>query len=61
MFFEVDLCIMPSRTEGFGLAALEALSAGLPIFVSENSGLGDALRKVPHGSSCVVNSEDPKE
>lgn len=61
LFFEVDLCIMPSRTEGFGLAALEALSAGLPIFVSENSGLGDALRKVPHGSSCVVNSEDPKE
>ena len=61
LFCEVDLCIMPSRTEGFGLAGLEALSAGLPILVSGNSGLGDALQNVPHGSSCVVNSEDPKE
>ncbi|XP_068751417.1 uncharacterized protein [Montipora capricornis] len=61
LFCEVDLCIMPSRTEGFGLAALEALSAGLPILVSGNSGFGDALQNVPHGSSCVVNSEDPKE
>ena len=33
---EVDLAIMPSRTEGFGLSALEALSAGLPILVSGN-------------------------
>ncbi|XP_068751375.1 uncharacterized protein [Montipora capricornis] len=61
LFCEVDLFIMPSRTEGFGLAALEALSAGLPILVSGNSGFGDALQNVPHGSSCVVNSEDPKE
>ncbi|XP_068687961.1 uncharacterized protein [Montipora foliosa] len=61
LFCEADLCLMPSRTEGFGLAALEALSAGLPILVSGNSGFGDALQKVPHGSSCVVNSEDPAE
>lgn len=60
-FCEVDLVIMPSRTEGFGLAALEALSAGLPILVSRNSGFGDALQKVPRGSNCVVNSEDPKD
>ena len=61
LFCEVDLTIMPSRTEGFGLAALEALSAGLPVLVSGNSGLGDALKKVSGGSSCVVNSGDPKE
>ena len=59
-FCEVDLCIMPSRTEGFGLTALEALSAGLPILVSGNSGFGDALRTVPFGTSFVVDSEDPK-
>ena len=58
---EVDLAIMPSRTEGFGLAALEALSAGLPVLVSENSGLGEALKKIPYGSSCVVESENPRE
>ena len=58
---EVDLAIMPSRTEGFGLTALEALSAGLPVLVSENSGLGKALKKVLHGSTCIVDSEDPKD
>ena len=61
LFCEVDLAIMPSRTEGFGLAALEALSAGLPVLVSGNSGLAGALKKVPHGSSCVVTSDDPQE
>ncbi|CAH3170774.1 unnamed protein product, partial [Porites lobata] len=61
LFCEVDLAIMPSRTEGFGLAALEALSAGLPVLVSGNSGLGEALKEVPYGSSCVVESEDPKD
>ncbi|XP_068751389.1 uncharacterized protein [Montipora capricornis] len=61
LFCEVDLCIMPSRIDGFGLVALEALSAGLPVLVSGNSGLGDALQNVPGGRSCVVNSEDPAE
>ena len=62
-FYEADLVIMPSRTEGFGLAALEALSAGLPVLVSGNSGIGKALKKVAYGSNCVVNlefnNEDP--
>ena len=60
LFCEVDLLIMPSRTEGFGLTALEALSAGLPILVSANSGLGEALEEVPIGSMCIVDSEDPE-
>ena len=61
LFCEVDLAIMPSRTEGFGLPGLEALSAGLPVLVSGNSGLGEALREVPLGSFCVIDSEDPKD
>ena len=61
LFCEVDLAIMPSRTEGFGLPGLEALSAGLPVLVSGNSGLGEALREVPFGSFYVINSEDPKD
>ena len=61
LFCEVDLAIMPSRTEGFGLAALEALSAGLPVLVSGNSGLGEALQEVSFGPYCVVESEDPKD
>ena len=61
LFCEVDLAIMPSKTEGFGVSALEALSAGLPVLVSGNSGLGEALKEVPQGPQFVVDSEDPKE
>ena len=61
LFCEADLAIMPSRTEGFGLTGLEALSAGLPVLVSGNSGLGEALEEVTGGSPCVIHSEDPKE
>ncbi|XP_068753910.1 nucleotide-binding oligomerization domain-containing protein 2-like isoform X2 [Montipora capricornis] len=59
LFCEVDLVLMPSRTEGFGLTGLEALSAGLPVIVSKNSGFGEALGNVPFGSSFVIDSEDP--
>ncbi|XP_068699918.1 protein NLRC3-like isoform X2 [Montipora foliosa] len=59
LFHEVDLVLMPSRTEGFGLTGLEALSAGLPVIVSKNSGFGEALSDVPFGSSFVIDSEDP--
>ena len=61
LFCEVDLAIMPSRTEGFGLTGLEAMSAGLPILVSSNSGFGETLCSLPFGRSVVVESEDPKE
>ena len=61
LFYEVDLAIMPSRTEGFGLCGLEALSAGLPVLISGNSGLGGALKKVLFGSHYVVDSENPKD
>ena len=56
-FCEADLVIMPSRTEGFGLAVLEALSAGLPVLVNGNSGIGKAMKKVLNGSNCVVDLE----
>ena len=57
-FCEADLVLMPSRTEGFGLTALEAMSAGLPVIVSKNSGFGEALCRVPFGSSFVIDSEN---
>ena len=59
LFCQVDLVLMPSRTEGFGLTGLEALSAGLPVIVSKNSGFGEALGRVPLGSFFVIDSEDP--
>ena len=59
LFCEVDLALMPSRTDGFGFTALEALSAGLPVLVSENTGFGEALSKIAFGSFYVIDSQDP--
>ena len=61
LFQEVDLVVMPSRTEGFGLKGLEAMSAGLPVLISRNSGFGKALSSVPFGSYFVVTSENPAD
>ncbi|XP_015777737.1 PREDICTED: uncharacterized protein LOC107355671 [Acropora digitifera] len=56
---EVDLAIMPSKSEGFGLVALEALSAGLPVLVGSNSGFASAIRDLPLGAYSIVDSVDP--
>jgi len=37
--------LMPSRHEGFGLAALEAIAAGVPVLISEESGLAQLLER----------------
>ena len=38
-----DLFLMPSQWEGFGLAAAEALAAGLPVIASRTDGLIDVI------------------
>ena len=53
-----DLAIMPSGLNAFGLEALFALSAGLPILVHAWSGFGEALKEVKHGTSAIVDSDD---
>lgn len=59
--FESDLAIMPSRSEGFGLTALEALNAGLPILVGENTGFAKAIEDVFGGKTCIVYSYEAKD
>ena len=58
MFYQSDLVSLPSRTEGFGLVALEAISAGVPVLVSGESGIAEALHKVEGGQSVVIESDD---
>ena len=41
-----DLAIIPSRSEGFGLTALETLSGGWPFLVTQASGFEEALQDV---------------
>ena len=55
LFSKVDLVLMPSGTGAFGLTALEALSAEVPILITHNSGLADALQEVPLGNGCIVH------
>ena len=61
LFCEVDMVIMPSKSEGFGLVALEALSAGLPVLVGSNSGFARVIENIPLGPYSVVDSEDPSK
>ena len=61
LFSVVDIAILPSKTEGFGLSALQAISAGLPVLVSGNSGIAEALKEVSNGSQFIVDSEDPAD
>ena len=60
MLCEADLAIKPSRNKGFGMSGLLAISADLPVLVSEYSGLGIVLKDIPLGNSSVVASDDPK-
>ena len=57
LFLEADLVLMPSGTEAFGLTALEALSACVPILITHNSGLAEALKEVTSGHGCIVHQE----
>ena len=59
LFCEVDMVIVPSKSEGFGLVALETLSAGLPILVGSNSGFARAIDDIAFGSYSIVDTEDP--
>ena len=60
LFCEVDILIMPSKSEGFGLVALEALSAGLPILVGSNSGFARLIKNIPLGKYRIIrDSGDP--
>lgn len=54
----IDLFVMPSLTEGFGMAALEAQAAGLPCIVS--SGLPGQL-DLGLGNFHFVNPLSPQE
>lgn len=43
MFALADVFVLPSRSEPFGLAPLEAAARGVPVIVSRTSGVGEVL------------------
>lgn len=61
MLYGTDSVVLPSRVEGFGMAALEAISAAIPVLISKPSGIALTLRKVKGGDSVVVANQEPEE
>eukprot|EP00058_Branchiostoma_floridae_P016480 XP_002601968.1 hypothetical protein BRAFLDRAFT_94539 [Branchiostoma floridae] len=54
------LVVMPSRAEPFGLVGLEAIAAGVPVLISEHSGLAELIEELsdrlgqPTFRHCIV-------
>lgn len=55
-----SLCIMPSLREGFGLVGWEAISAGIPIIISDVSGLYKFLSNFGGTVEGCINKIDIK-
>ena len=47
-----DLFVFPSRREGLGMAALEALSMGIPVLAADNRGSREYVRPGENGYLC---------
>jgi D-inositol-3-phosphate glycosyltransferase len=53
-----DVVVVPSRSESFGLVALEASACGVPVVAS---GVGGLLTLVDHGETgFLVHDRDPR-
>ncbi len=53
-----DVCLVPSRSESFGLVALEAAACGTPVVASDVGGLSSL---VDHGrTGYLVEDADPE-
>ncbi|GIM45074.1 hypothetical protein DNHGIG_06230 [Collibacillus ludicampi] len=57
LFHLADVCVFPSLYEPFGIVALEAMAAGVPVVVSDVGGLSDIVN---HGEDgCKMLPGDP--
>ncbi|XP_066295646.1 NLR family CARD domain-containing protein 3-like [Branchiostoma lanceolatum] len=63
---QAHLVLIPSRSEPFGLVGLEAIAAGVPVLVTDQSGLAEFMLDIaPEFDHCVFklsgnNEEDSK-
>jgi D-inositol-3-phosphate glycosyltransferase len=54
-----DVCVVPSRSESFGLVALEAGACGIPVVAA---GVGGLTTLIDHGrTGFLVDSRDPDD
>lgn len=55
---DADLFTLPSYSEGFSMAVLEAMASGTPALVSDRVGFGEAIRQ--HNAAGLVESLTPE-
>lgn len=53
-----DVFCFPSKREGLGLAAIEAMSSGLPVVVADNRGTRSFVENGHNGYACRSNREE---
>ena len=62
LYQSADICVFPSIREGLGLAAIEAMAAGLPVICMDNRGSREyAPMYEKAGFSCVFHDEKSLE
>ena len=57
IYRHADAYVAPSHQESFGLAALEARAAGLPVVAMRSGGVGEFVRQGVEGFICQDDSE----
>lgn len=55
---ESDALVMPSSLEGFGIAATEAIRAGVPVIVARTPGLEEALSRCDGAVRFAANDDE---
>ncbi len=58
LYQEAHVFVLPSIDEGFGMVVAEAMSAGLPIIVTENVGAADSIENGKEGFVVPIRSSD---
>lgn len=58
LYAQMDVFVLPSLIEGFGLTALEAMACGIPVIVSENTFGGDIVIDGHNGYVVPIRDVD---